>query len=235
MQKFSTKRALLLNILSILACCALIAGTTLAWFTDTVASYRNRIVAGNLKVDLLMRGENGEYESIANGEGNIFSGGDNVNPTNHSLWEPGKTQVVYRAVMNLGTRALRYNILLDIEDKGLADALEFVVVNGDESSVVESWDSVAGQAQNLGELLASQGKRIIAAPYGQLDEEGATDYFALVVHMREDAGNQFQGKNIIINVTVVATQAAVESDSFDNKYDAGASFPVTTSEDLAKA
>ena len=127
------------------------------------------------------------------------------------------------------------NILLDIEDKGLADALEFVVVNGDESSVVESWDSVAGQAQNLGELLASQGKRIIAAPYGQLDEEGATDYFALVVHMREDAGNQFQGKNIIINVTVVATQAAVESDSFDNKYDAGASFPVTTSEDLAKA
>ena len=37
--------------------------------------------------------------------------------------------------------------------------------------------------------------------------------------MKEEADNEFQDKNIVIDVTVSATQAAAESDSFDNTYD----------------
>lgn len=109
-KKLFSKRALLINVLSILVCCALLAGTTLAWFTDTAVNTCNRIQAGKLRVDLLMRGEDGSYFSIAGGHGDIFDAAANANGTNKTLWEPGKTQVVYLAVRNKGNLALRYNV-----------------------------------------------------------------------------------------------------------------------------
>ena len=51
-----------------------------------------------------------------------------------------------------------------------------------------------------------------------------TDYFALVVHMKEDAGNDFMGKDIVIDVIVQATQLANEEDAFGPDYDAVADF-----------
>jgi len=47
----NTKRNLLMSILSTVLCIALLIGTTLAWFTDTVRSY-NSIIAGNLDIEM---------------------------------------------------------------------------------------------------------------------------------------------------------------------------------------
>ncbi len=47
-----TKRALLTSVLAMLVCVALLIGSTFAWFTDNVTSGINRIVAGNLDVEL---------------------------------------------------------------------------------------------------------------------------------------------------------------------------------------
>ena len=47
-----TKRALLTSDLAMLVCVALLIGSTFAWFTDNVTSGINRIVAGNLDVEL---------------------------------------------------------------------------------------------------------------------------------------------------------------------------------------
>ena len=91
----NTKRSLVINALSILLCLTMLLGTTFAWFTDTVASSTNRIIAGNLKIDLLMDKGSG-YVSIADGKGDIF------NETDDGLWEPGKTKVAYLAVQNKG-------------------------------------------------------------------------------------------------------------------------------------
>ena len=51
-QTKNTKRALLISILSVLVCCAMLIGITFAWFTDSVTSGNNTIVAGNLDVEL---------------------------------------------------------------------------------------------------------------------------------------------------------------------------------------
>ena len=47
-----TKRALLASILSVVLCVAMLVGSTFAWFTDSVTSGNNKIVAGNLDVEL---------------------------------------------------------------------------------------------------------------------------------------------------------------------------------------
>ena len=49
----SKKSALLLSFTSLLLCFAMLAGSTFAWFTDTATTGLNKIVAGNLKVDII--------------------------------------------------------------------------------------------------------------------------------------------------------------------------------------
>ncbi len=59
-----TKRALLASVLSVVLCCAMLIGSTFAWFTDSVTSSGNKIQAGNLNIDLLVKDENGKYQSV---------------------------------------------------------------------------------------------------------------------------------------------------------------------------
>lgn len=226
----NTKRALLVSVLSVALCCAMLIGTTFAWFTDSVTNTGNRIQAGNLEIDLLMdKKEDGSYTSIAGGEGDIFNEAQIAQNSNKTLWEPGKTQIVYLGVQNKGSLALKYNILLDVTDNGLAGALEYAVLDGaraDDLAGVTDWEALkAMEGAQTGDIKAG---RTIAAPNGCLDEiandtKDETDYFALAVHMKEDAGNEYQGKDITIDVTVVATQATAEEDGFgDDQYDANA-------------
>ena len=49
----SKKSALLLSFTSLLLCFAMLAGSTFAWFTDTATTGVNKIVSGNLKVDIV--------------------------------------------------------------------------------------------------------------------------------------------------------------------------------------
>ena len=48
----ATKRALLTSVMALVMCVVMLVGTTFAWFTDTASTAVNKIVAGNLKVDL---------------------------------------------------------------------------------------------------------------------------------------------------------------------------------------
>ena len=234
----STKRALLSSAFAILMCVVMLIGTTFAWFTDSVTNTGNRIQAGNLEIDLLMdKEENGTYTSIAGGEGDIFKEAQFAQNSNETLWEPGKTQIVYLGVQNKGSLALKYNILLDVTDNGLAGALEYAVLDGaraDDLAGVTDWEALkAMEGAQTGDIKAG---RTIAAPNGCLDEiandtKDETDYFALAVHMKEDAGNEYQGKDITIDVTVVATQATAEEDGFGNdQYDADAEYPVVATD-----
>ncbi len=52
----SPKRAWLMSVISMLMCCAMLIGTTFAWFTDTVTSGKNIIKAGNLDVERIVTG-----------------------------------------------------------------------------------------------------------------------------------------------------------------------------------
>lgn len=225
-EMIKTRKSLWAAGFALLVCIVLLIGTTFAWFTDSVSNSGNRIQAGSLNVDLLMDKEgSGNYTSIANGTGDIFSeaAGNGMN------WEPGKTEIVYLGVQNKGSLALNYNIVLDITDgePGLVGSLEYAVLDGVKASDlngINTWQQIVehGDAQT-GDVTAGE---ITAAPNGTLDEivngePNETEYFALAVHMKEDAGNAFQNGTISIDVNVVAKQATAETDGFgSDRYDA---------------
>ena len=222
----STKRALLLSALSLLMCVSMLIGSTFAWFTDSVTSSGNRIVAGNLSVDLLMDKENdGTYVSIADGVGDIFKEAAVAQNSNKTLWEPGKTQIVFLAVENTGNLALKYNIDLIVKGE-LASALEYMVIDNGSTiqtpyEIKDDWATI--EAAFATEIFDVTEGVITAAPNGAL-AVGETNYFALAVHMKEEAENEYQGKEVNIDVTVVAAQDNVEGDSFGTDYDENAEF-----------
>ncbi len=222
--KKSTKRALLMSVLALLLCISMLIGTTYAWFTDTVTSAGNKIVAGTLDVKLLMH--NGtDYVDISNSDKPIFGEGSLAqNNAAETLWEPGKTQIVYLAVENAGSLALKYNILVDVIDNGLAGALKYAILDGATKADVDAygadcWDDIlAVSGVQTGDVVSG---RTIAAENGGIAPY-EFDYFALAVHMDELAGNDYQGKDVVIDIELLATQLAYEEDSFDNTYDADA-------------
>ncbi len=232
----TTKRALLTSVMALVLCFAMLTGTTFAWFTDTETSSGNKIVAGNLNVDLLMytadQNTDDGYSSIAKSTKPIFGEGSIAQDNNaETLWEPGKTQVAFLAIRNIGNLALKYNVIVDVTDNGLIGALEYAIVpvkadaNTDLSTY--TWETIKNQASDKGDLAAG---KTIAAPKGCLDEikggvQNETDYFALAIHMKEEAGNEYKEKSVVIDITVNATQVEAEADSFGPNYDEGLNVP----------
>ncbi len=215
----TTKRALLLSALSVLMCVSMLVGTTYAWFTDSVSSANNKIQAGNLDVQLWMH-TGTDYEDISESEQPIFGegslAGENI------LWEPGKTEIVYLAVKNNGSLALKYNILVDVTDEGLVGSLKYAILDGvtkddADASGIDSWgDVIALDGVQTGDIASG---RTVAAENGALKSQN-WDYFALAIHMDELAGNEYQNKNVVIDIQILATQLEYESDSFGDDYDA---------------
>ena len=223
-----TKSRLIVSILLIIGCLALTVGASFAWFTDSITNSGNKIQAGTLSADLIMYDETEyEYVSIANRTGSIFNAS--------TTWEPGYTHVAYLGVQNTGSLALNYNIILNITNGGLVGALEYALIDGAEAgdlSSVTSWDDFKTQSgAQTGKITAG---KMIVAPNGTLDEivngvRSETDYFAIAVHMLESSGNEYEGKSVDIDVTVLIKQASAEEDGFgDPDYDDAANYPATT-------
>ncbi len=219
----NTKRALFTSVVAILLCCTMLLGTTFAWFTDTATSSNNRIQAGTLDIDLLMwNGTN--YESIADETGDIFQKADTANNSNATLWEPGKTQVVYLAIENKGNLAAKYRVELNAyADKNnavktdMAPAMRYAITNNAQNGTGATvWDSSAEKTVKMGSNVTDAKSVAIGA--------GETHYFALSVHMDENAGNEYQGASILFDLIVKATQDTVEEDAMgNNQYDKDAS------------
>ena len=128
------------------------------------------------------------------------------------LWEPGCTYELQPIVIkNAGYLALKYKIVISgIQgDAELNNAIEWTITN---TSTVTALDA----------------DHALAA--------GASDTLTIKGHMREDAGNEYQGLSIDgIGITVVATQYTYESDSNNNQYDVYAEYPVISNADFADA
>ena len=226
-----TKRALLTSVLALVLSLAMLAGTTFAWFTDTASTGVNRIVSGNLDVGLQYWGvgEDGKKTWLtAENSEDLFD--------ENALWEPGYTQIVYLKVKNGGNLALTYamqitpvheqlGINVDGEEFKLSDYIQFgwAVIAAGEDGTFQFADrdaarAAVGEGVHLGEELRRQAELPL--------EADAEELVALVAWMPEDVGNEANYRNvepsIELSLKVLATQATVESDSFDNMYDEGA-------------
>ena len=224
----STKTALLMSFTSLLLCCAMLIGTTFAWFTDSVTSGVNKIQAGNLDIEVSYKPENSsEWVSIKD-VGTLF------NP--NALWEPGHTEFVTLKIENKGTLALKYQMNVSpVSESGginqagksfkLSDYLMFGTADATETSTYTretARAAVTATAKGLTQQSMSKS--------GTMAKGADAQYITLVVYMPETVGNEANYKTgttapeINLGITVVATQLNNESDSFGIDYDKDAKY-----------
>ena len=222
----SKKSALLLSFTSLLLCFAMLAGSTFAWFTDTATTGVNKIVAGNLKVDIVdadgrtsLTGDGGKLlwtqKVVGEGDGALEA----VTTEGLPLWEPGVTFLTQGfKIKNDGNLALKWKMTVNKdnikngkasddakEGMSLLDVIDFSVVTDP----------------------AKDAKAVAIEDFvGHLVKETTSDTYYIKAHMQETAGNDYQNLTLEgITITVYATQDTVENDSFDNKYDENAQYP----------
>ena len=240
----SKKSALLLSFTSLLLCFAMLAGSTFAWFTDTATTGVNKIVAGNLDVELLMYKEvNGRYDyvNISKEPAPIFGSETSKVAQNNNLdtlWEPSKTQVAYLAIKNEGNLDLKYQVALNVtnpaDGKDLYQVMQYAIVpDAKEDSAPPEWRE--GNSVTPGTQIVSGTNTTDADPAGVKLLHGQTHYFALLVHMDGNAGNAYQNGKVEFDLTVYATQLNSESDSFGPDYDENAPFPIPVTANAADA
>ena len=218
------KRALLSSVLALVLCFTMLLGTTFAWFTDSVTSSGNKIVAGELNVELLIYdAQQDAYVDIANSQNPIFGPGSIAqNNAGETLWEPGKTQTVYLAIKNAGTLALKYQVALEVYDveENLHEAMSYIISPDKQAGSLARGDlDFANYGVRVNEgINATQALDVAMLP-------GDIHYFAISIHMDETAGNEYMNGSITFDLRVLATQLAHEEDSFGPEYDENAPYP----------
>ena len=213
----NNKKALALSILSMLMCCAMLIGSTFAWFTDTETAGVNSIVAGNLDIEL--QDVNGETLAA---DAKLFK---------DFKWEPGAVLVSDAfKVANVGTLALTYDLSLKVNSKNTLNghALDEVI----KVAVVDKAPASRDAALALEYVALSEFKTSgVLLPEENKD---ATDFVVVLYWEPTDHDNDYNVNNgkttddekdaltIEFGVSVFATQTPYESDSFDENYDAAA-------------
>ena len=200
----ATKRALLTSVMALVMCVVMLVGTTFAWFTDTASTGVNKIVAGNLKVDII-GADSENHVSMLNFTKAAGAEGEEL------LWEPGCRYVTegFR-IANKGNLALKWKAQVNTgttaANEGnfdLLDVIDFYLVKGDKN----------GEGTRLDEFT------------GNLKKDETSGVYYIKGVMQTTAGNDYQGLELSgITITVYATQDTVENDSFNNQYDKDATY-----------
>ena len=240
-EKNQTKRALLTSLLSMMLCVVLLIGTTFAWFTDSVTSGGNKIVAGNLDVELYHTNKVDDKESV----GETTKLFDDI-----TLWEPGAVVYETFTVENNGNLALKYRFDLnqlatedfntvtwvgDNNTYDLTDVVKVAVVedtafDGDrevaKQLAYKDWEEASSNAVVSAMLAPEMSNTFTVVLYW---EPGATDNF---YNLKNDGWTldktNADGESVLFinaGVSLYATQAISESDSFGPYYDESAQVP----------
>ena len=246
----TTKRALLSSVMARLLCITMLIGTTFAWFTDSASTAVNKIQAGNLEIELQMKDNNGDW---VNAEGKTLGWvAADGRAQDQILWEPGCTyKLPTLKITNIGNLALQFKILVNniSGDMDLLNALEFTCTYAPFNEAMPS-EPVTIQGSDIAnlpfELPGDPNVASNAEEFGitgsMLPDSGYDDtievnvaYYTIEAHMKEEAGNEYQGKALEnLSVTVVATQlAGFEKDSFNDLYDKDAEYPVVVADETS--
>lgn len=219
MRKEKCKNALIMSALSLVLCVSMFISTTFAWFTDSVNSANNRIVAGSLQVDLELLERDGSWTSIKESGKPIFD---------YDKWEPGYTDVKILRVVNKGTLALKW-IAKFVADNKLSDLSKVidVYVGHDVTAYpadrgnLSAWEKIGTVSEFVNKIGETANGNLKA---------GEAAYLGIAFTMQKSAGNEYQGMELgEFDIQIFATQHTHEKDSFDNTYDAEAESPLTQS------
>ena len=217
-KKKSTKRALISSLLILAMCFTMLAGTTFAWFTDSVESGNNIIKSGKLDVDLFIKqATDTDYVSVTSTPAKAAF--------DYDLWEPGYTTYAFAKVKNVGNLALKYElrVLPNTTFSALAEVIDVYYADGEtapaDRDAVANMTKVGTLAEAINGAIAS----------GNLAAGVEGTPFTIALQMQTTAGNEYQELDLGgFKFVLVATQDTVEPDAFDNQYDKDAEFPVVS-------
>lgn len=239
----STKRALLLSALSMLVCISMLIGSTFAWFTDSVTSGINQIVAGNLDIELY-HDKVATPEAIdknkVEGATNIFTDVDGK----AILWEPGVVAYTNLNVVNKGSLALEYLLAINFTNEN------YIVENNAKLSQVLKVafleNPVSGNREDILKAAKDGVPLKDLVKKGEL-LKGANKVYGVVIYWEpsenDNTWNVYNGRttsdgqplHIDLGIKLVATQVEAESDSFGSDYDKNAALVVSTADELKAA
>ena len=221
------RKLLVSSMIMILTCCLLFAGSTFAWFSDSVSSNNNIIKAGNLDVEL-------EYYSTE--EGKWLTVGENTPVVNNeALWEPGHVETALLRVVNNGSLALKYSLSLEVVSETTSTS-----VLGNEIKLSDYLTVAAKASKTQLQPFATRAEALEFANENEIGfgkikvNEGliatGVDYVQLAIVMPTTVGNEANhaagavAPSITFGVNLLATQFNSEEDSFGSDYDEGASW-----------
>lgn len=225
-KKCNTKRALFSSVMAMIVCVAMFFGTTYAWFTDSATSGVNRIIAGNLDIEVLHTNAYVTAPETISGHTNLFTDKDG----NPMIWEPGAVSYENFTVKNLGTLALKYKLAMNITDYNainghtLKEVLKVKVLTGasmlanvtPEAVMALDWNTTdtLDVFNTAGDLLADEADEFQVIVYWQ---PTSSDNLWNV----NNGQNTSDGQPLFIEfgISVVASQLNHESDSFGTDYD----------------
>ena len=225
MTKTNSKKALLSSAFALVLSVAMLIGTTFAWFTDTASTGVNKIVSGNLKVDIIGETSDSHISTLKFTKAGAET---DAGAAEEILWEPGCRYLTegFR-IANKGNLALKWKAQVNMNNiingkvegstiakdgKSLLDVIDFYVV----TSTDENAEAVA--IENF---------------VGNLKKTETSEVYYIKGVMQTTAGNDYQDLTLDgITVTVIAAQDTVENDSFDNQYDKDAKYPIVAMDTL---
>ena len=230
-KKRSAKNAFISSLVMLCLCVTMLVGTTFAWYTDSVTSGRNTIVAGSLDITLTV------YKEVNNVGTWVPVDDQTAIFPDDIMFEPGAVHVAYVKVANTGDLAFKYNLaaVVDTETAGinqagnpfyLSEYLKFkaVEVTG---FYTDRATAVAALGTNPPSLTGAS-----LADGAVLKAGDPEVMLALIIYMPENVGDEANPKpgdankpKITFGLNAIATQYTIENDSFGNTYDATAPLP----------
>ena len=215
----ATKRALLTSVMALVMCVVMLVGTTFAWFTDTASTGVNKIVSGNLKVDIIGENSDSHIETLNFTKAGTVVGTDAAAAI---LWEPGCRYLTegFR-IANKGNLALKWKAQVNkgttVANEGnfdLLDVIDFYLV----TKAADGTETATALEEFTGNLKKTE----------------TSDVYYIKGVMQTTAGNDYQGLTLDgIGITVYATQDTVENDSFNDQYDKNAEIVAVTPDSVA--
>ena len=238
-----TKKSLLLSGLALMMSALLLAGTTFAWFTDSVTNKGNTIQAGELNIGVIgYTLEDGQWSEVK-WESDLTR----YPLFTETTWEPGQYGAILLRVSNFDSSlAAKVSLDFTITDDNLADALWYklhAVQTTDAShqnamlDVLEfKNDRPASEVDGVTTMSKIEDDTTAPVTLYTDYHEGQYAYYVLEYGMYTSAGNEYQNGTFGLDFTVNATQAPVEEDGFGSpNYDEDATFPVTNNKSFVES
>ena len=238
----TTKRALFSSVMALILCFSMLVGTTFAWFTDSVESGVNQIIAGNLDVEV--------YNGLDTSAPKVDTATKLFDEIKY--WEPGVVAYENLTVANLGNLALKYQLSVNFDNAApnvngdtLAKVLKVAFVKGGISGYS---NDAAGRTALINKLTEDGAWQPLASfvEPGKLEQQNDAQTYGIVIYWEpSDIDNDFNMNNgkggalsIDLGIKLVATQLDAEFDSFGPDYDEDAWHPamkVYSAQDLQAA